>query len=147
MNTRHIKQAQKLLQMAESYEAFFYKLKEENYGQLQALVKGLMYQYPLQKLWVTEATHGILVKAIVVESDQREQGIGTAVMQALIEYSDLIQKPMALTPSRQYGGSVSRLNDWYKGLGFISNKGKKRDFRLPETMIRYPQKIGIPQDV
>lgn len=143
MNTRHIKQAQKLIQMAESYEAFFYKLQEENYGQLQALVKNLMYLYPLEKLWVTEATYGILVKAIVIDPDYREQGIGTKVMQAIIDYSDLTGKPLALTPSRQYGGTVSRLTDWYKGLGFIPNKGKKRDFRLPETMVRYPQKIGI----
>jgi hypothetical protein len=67
-------------------------------------------------------------------------------MQAIIDYSDLIGKPLALTPSRQYGGTVSRLTDWYKGLGFEMNKGKKKDFRLPETMIRYPKKIGVREN-
>jgi hypothetical protein len=48
--------------MAESYESFFYKLQEENYGQLADIVRRLTLLYPLKKLWVTEATYGILVK-------------------------------------------------------------------------------------
>lgn len=146
MNLRHIKKAQKLIQMAESYQSMFYKFQEENYGQLQALVKNLLRLYPIEKLWVKETTYGILIKAIVVKQDQREQGVGTDVMNALIEYSDLVQKPIALTPSKQYGGTVNRLIDWYKGLGFILNNGKNRDFRFPETMVRYPQKIGVSKN-
>lgn len=76
-----------------------------------------------------------------IVADERGQGAGSAYMQKLTDYADRNQKQIALTPSKDFGGSVSRLRKFYKGFGFVENKGRNKDFTTQESMIRYPQTI------
>ena len=80
----------------------------------------------------------ITLSRIIVPEDLREQGIGTQFMTDLISLADKLQYKIVLTPDDSFGGSKSRLKDFYKQFGFIHNKGKNRDFSHREDMYRNP---------
>lgn len=81
-----------------------------------------------------------------IVADERGQGAGSAYMQKLTDYADRNQKQIALTPSKDFGGSVSRLRKFYKGFGFVENKGRNKDFTTQESMIREPQPVEMSQE-
>jgi len=85
-----------------------------------------VYEYP---------TH-IELKRIVVPEDSRGMGIGTKVLEELIKYSQSVGKPIFTTPSSSFGGSKSRLVQFYKSFGFKPNSGPNRDFSSKESMVR-----------
>ena len=76
--------------------------------------------------------------SIVVPKDKRGQGLGSKVMKEIISWADQNDIIISLTPSGDLGSSVSRLKKFYSGLGFKLNKGRNKDFRTQNTMIRYP---------
>ena len=90
-------------------------------------------------LVVSDKNGIITVHKIVVPEDQRNQGAGTAVMQRLIDHAENSGKAIALTPSDDFDGSKSRLQSWYKQLGFSENKGRNKKFSTQETLVRLPQ--------
>jgi GNAT superfamily N-acetyltransferase len=69
----------------------------------------------------------------------RGQGVGSSFMEDLIKIADDNGWTITLTPSSSYGGNVTRLKSFYKGFGFIENKGQNRDFSHREDMYRSPQ--------
>lgn len=78
----------------------------------------------------------IKLHRIVVPKEKRGQGIGSKAIKHLHEYADKKGKLVALTPSKDFGGSVSRLKKFYKSHGYVENKGKNRDFSHTESMYR-----------
>ncbi len=76
---------------------------------------------------------------IVVPKDQRNQGLGTQVMDDLVKQADDIGATVTLSPSSDFGGNKERLKDFYKRFGFVQNKGKNKDFTIWESMYRTPQ--------
>jgi GNAT superfamily N-acetyltransferase len=94
---------------------------------------------------VSENNGVITLSKIVVPKDARGNGVGTQAMRTLNDYADATGQKVALTPDTTFGASsLSRLTNFYKGLGFTSNKGRSRDFSTQETMIRNP--IQAPSD-
>lgn len=89
-------------------------------------------------LFLSETPDGLRVSKIVVPKEARGQGIGTEIMQAIGEYAQQTGKPVALTPSTDFGGSMSGLTRFYRGLGFEPNTGRNKDFRFQDTMILNP---------
>jgi len=85
---------------------------------------------------VSETAERITVSRIV--ASKRGEGSGSRVMRALAEYADAVGKQIALTPSGDFGGTVSRLREFYTRLGFVENKGRNKDFGTREAMIREP---------
>jgi len=82
----------------------------------------------------------IHVSKIIVPEGERGQGLGTQVMQEIIDRADDIGFTVTLTPSTDFGGtSIARLKRFYKRLGFVENKGKNKDLSISETMFRLPQ--------
>lgn len=77
----------------------------------------------------------IVISRIVVPKSKRNEGIGTEVIEAIIDYADEQSKDVFVTPTGDFGGSTSRLAKFYKRFGFVPNKGKYRDFRTRESMI------------
>lgn len=81
--------------------------------------------------------HFVLSK-ITIPKDERGSGIGSKVMQKIIDFADEQGKDIRLTPSKDFGASsVSRLKKFYKGFDFVNKP--KSDFSSRETMIRYAQ--------
>jgi hypothetical protein len=73
---------------------------------------------------------------IIVPKANRNKGVGTSVMKDLIEHADKTGQTITLTPGSEFGGSVSRLKDFYKRFDFEKNK----DLGIKGTLIRFPKK-------
>lgn len=99
----------------------------------------LAAKYPNVALDVFESPKAIDLSRIVVPKEMRGQGVGSSVMQDLIDYADETGKQVRLTPSDAFGGNTARLKKFYKEFGFVENKGKNKDFTTMESMIRSPQ--------
>lgn len=109
-------------------------------GEVSELINSLEAQHPGLDLWMYISSGGNLVLSkIVVPKDQRSAGVGTAVMEVLTAFADKQGIPITLTPDNAYGGSVTRLQTFYRRFGFKPNKGRSRDYRYSETMIRRPK--------
>jgi predicted GNAT family acetyltransferase len=96
-------------------------------------------KYPDVKLDVFDNKNNINLNRIVVPKEMRGQGIGSQVMQDIVQYADDVKKPVTLTPSSDFGGNVNRLKDFYKQFGFVENKGKNKDFSTMDSMYRNPK--------
>ena len=97
--------------------------------------QALAGEYGIQ-LYLGDNGEGITISKIVVPEDQQNQGIGSQVMQEIVDYADSRGMPIALTPDDTYGGSVNRLEQFYRGFGFVPNKGRNKDYSFMETLIR-----------
>jgi predicted GNAT family acetyltransferase len=96
------------------------------------------------KLDLYEKNGVINLSKIEVPKEQRGSGIGTDVMNQIINYADSTGNKITLTPSTDFGGtSVSRLKDFYNKFGFVENKGKNKDFSTRETMYRSPEQSAL----
>ena len=86
-----------------------------------------------------DAKKGYVLSKIEVSGDERNAGQGTKEMQNIVDRMDREGAIIALTPDDAFGGNKNRLIKFYKRFGFVPNKGRNKDFRFRETMIRYPQ--------
>lgn len=84
------------------------------------------------------AKGALIIHKLVVKEEYRNQGHGTNFMNTICEIADVNKSIILLTPSKSYGGSVRRLNKFYRSFGFVKRKGY---FELPlASMIRLPKK-------
>jgi GNAT superfamily N-acetyltransferase len=109
------------------------------YNPVGMISNTLVAKYPNVALDVFESPKAIDLSRIVVPTELRNKGIGSNVMNDLIQYADETGKQIRLSPSSDFGGSPSRLRKFYKEFGFVENKGKNKDFTTRETMIRNPK--------
>jgi predicted GNAT family acetyltransferase len=85
----------------------------------------------------------IELSKIIVPEKWREKGLGTKVVQNIIDQADKAGKTVTLTPSKDFGGTKARLIKFYKGLGFVENKGKNRDYEIMDSMYRTPKEPDV----
>lgn len=91
-------------------------------------------------LYVSVRQGSITLHEIIVPKDRRKKGTGSSYMEELCNYADKIGSLVLLSPSKDFGASsVNRLKCFYKRFGFKENKGRNKDFRFSETMIRQPK--------
>lgn len=97
----------------------------------------------------TPESETLSLSKIVIPKEQRNKGIGTKVINDIIDYANSVNKKITLTPSTDFGGtSVKRLTDFYKSLGFVENKGKNKDFTIKDSMYRNPEaSLTIEEEV
>ena len=100
------------------------------------------YEDCLESLDIYENANSLILSKIVINENCRNEGIGTKVMNDLINYADKNNQIVALTPSKDFGGSVNRLIQFYKRFGFKMNKGANKNFEFRDTMLRYPIQKG-----
>lgn len=91
------------------------------------------------ELYPTEKTKMVYLTGFIVPPTVRKKGLGTAFMNDLINLADQDGWTITLSPSNSYGGTVSRLKEFYKRFGFVENKGQNRDFSHKEDMYRTPK--------
>jgi len=76
---------------------------------------------------------------VVVPAEQRGHGMGSAFMRDLTQAADADRATLALSPSSDFGGSKTRLVEFYRRFGFVPNKGRKIDYAISESMYRPPK--------
>ena len=78
---------------------------------------------------------------IQVPKHKQRQGIGSHVMRAINHYADHNKKTVTLSPEARGHGqpSKSKLVSFYKSHGYVPNKGRHKDYRFSDTMIRTPK--------
>jgi GNAT superfamily N-acetyltransferase len=118
-----------LLEMANPYE------EETMQHKVYALMDELELQYPIT-LWLSLSMGGIICVGSIIIKDKkdRNKGIGTKVMREICDFADTNNLRVALTPSNDFGGSVTRLKKFYAKFGFKRYKG----FDVRQTMMREP---------
>lgn len=76
---------------------------------------------------------------IEIERENRGRGFGTKAMEDLTALADHYGLLMTLSPSTDFGASSKeRLKRFYRRFGFVSNKGRHKDFTLSDAMYRLP---------
>lgn len=91
----------------------------------------------LTDLYIHPERNGALeLSRIEVSKESRSHGLGTKVMRELCFYADSLNLIIVLSVSEHKTG---RLISWYRDLDFHLNKGRNKDFRFTNLMIRYPQ--------
>lgn len=80
----------------------------------------------------------ISLSQLVVPKEARNKGVGTKFMQELTSIADEHQHTITLTPSSDFGGTKTRLVDFYKRHGFVTNSGSNKDYTISDTMYRKP---------
>ena len=98
----------------------------------------LKYGNKLDSIFIFEDPTSIELNQIIINKNNRNEGIGSEILQDVVNYSDRENKIVTLTPADDYGSSLSRLKKFYKRFGFVFNKGNNKDFRFRDSMIRYP---------
>lgn len=114
------------------------KQMAEVYNHIGMISQSLVAKYPNIALDIAESPKAIDLSRIVVPKEMRGQGVGSSVMQDLIDYADQTGKQVRLSPTSDFGGSPTRLKKFYKEFGFVENRGRNKDFSTRETMIRNP---------
>jgi GNAT superfamily N-acetyltransferase len=74
----------------------------------------------------------------VKDKTKRKQGLGTGLMQEITGLCDKYNLLCVLTPEATET-PMSVLLRFYKGFGFVPNKGRNKDFKYRAGMIRYPK--------
>jgi len=82
---------------------------------------------------------------VVPESDRRT-GIGSAVMRDLTAWADRTGSTLALSPTNEFGASITRLRSFYRNFGFRPNTGRNRDYSISESMVRPPAQAAAEQE-
>ncbi len=103
----------------------------------EAFLKALQQRYPDVELGLSfnPKLNRIDLHKIVVPKEKRKRGIGSAIMKELVDYAKQHGHTITLYPSAEFGGtSKNRLKDFYKGFGFVENKGRNKDFTLSDPM-------------
>jgi predicted GNAT family N-acyltransferase len=97
------------------------------------------YKDELIGLDIYEDGKSLKLSRIIINPEFRGSGVGTDIMNDLINYADKTKKIITLTPSGDFGGNKNRLVQFYKRFGFKMNKGVHKSYEYMDTMIRWPK--------
>lgn len=88
-------------------------------------------------LYLRRNPYHLELSKIVIPKDKRNSGIGTSIMNRIVQFADSHGLKMSLTPDTSFGGSSkTRLNKFYKRFGFVDNKGRNKDYEFSNSMLR-----------
>lgn len=79
--------------------------------------------------------NNIVLHSIVIERSQRNQGLGTQILNELCAFADTHGVTITLTPDSSLGGNLRKLKAFYKKFGFK----KYTECFFFESMIREPK--------
>lgn len=121
--------------------------EEEEYGMggVEQLEKKLLDKYKgLKTLFLTNNKGVLSVDMIEVNPNERSKGIGSNVINDIIEYADANNMEIRLNPAlkdeRKGTTSRNRLVRFYKSFGFIENTGRNIDYtKKSGSMYRLPK--------
>lgn len=108
---------------------------------IEELLNG-KYNDVLDELFISEKDDYLRLHSIIIKDEAKEGGFGTQIMEDIVKYADDNNKIVVLTASDSYGSSKNRLINFYKRFGFVPNKGRNKDYRFQDTMIREPKTMN-----
>jgi len=112
---------------------------------LQSITNRWKATVPGLVIFVYEKDDKIILSSLIVPKDFRNRGFGSQIMKDLTSYADSVGKRIELSPGTKdkYNGTTSRgrLVRFYKRFNFKENKGRNKDFRTSETMLRTPNEL------
>lgn len=110
---------------------------EESWDELS---DSLVLQHGLDRLFgiFDPDERHLSIDLIRVPENMRGHGRAAAAMRSIIRWADRHRITLTLSPTAEFGASKQRLERWYKSLGFVANKGRAKDFRFRDGMIRLP---------
>jgi predicted GNAT family N-acyltransferase len=97
------------------------------------------YEDCIEKLFIEEKESSIELNLIRIKPEKRGEGCATNIMNDLVDYANKTKKVIHLTPSKDFGSTIERLTEFYKRFGFVMNKGRYKDTRFRNTMIKRPE--------
>jgi len=122
----------------------WYKFSQDNTQeiqiQLQRLVESLKSQYPgldLHAYYAASADY-IELQNMSLPPEMQSQGIGTKVIQRIQELAQSFGKTIALSPQAD-PRKKGKLDKFYKGLGFVPNRGRNSDLRITPSRLWNPR--------
>lgn len=81
----------------------------------------------------------ITLHSLIIPKGKQRQGIGSQYMNDLKLLADKHNSRVVTSPSSDFGASKTGLMKFFKGHGFVENKGKNKDYSLSGTMYRTPE--------
>lgn len=102
---------------------------------LEDFIEDIKKQYPEVEIDAYETKNKIEIMKIEVSKDQRNKGIGTNIIKKIQDYASGVKKPIVIRPQAEKGYK-NKLNNFYKKLGFVDNKGKNIDFTLSSPVAK-----------
>lgn len=99
------------------------------------IIEDIKKDYPEIEIDAYENKYKIEIIKIKIPKHQRKQGIGSSVIKKIQDYARSIEKPIVITPEAEKGYE-NKLNNFYKKLGFVDNKGKNIDFTLSSPIAK-----------
>jgi len=96
-------------------------------------------------IYFEKANGSLFLSDLYIKEEFRGQGLGSKVMNSIIQFADNNNLPVVLIPEPDDEDvSPKQLVDFYKKFGFVLNKGKKTDYSFSDpfatTMYRLPKK-------
>lgn len=109
-----------------------------SFGTAPQIMDHFHEKYPEVDVVLSKSSYSdvLVLNRIITVPQAQGAGKASAVMRELTQIADDNGWRVALTPSSDFGGSKSRLIDFYKRFGFVQNKGRNRDFEISEDMYR-----------
>jgi hypothetical protein len=101
----------------------------------------LKNKYDLKKLYLSENLNEVSINNIIVNN--KNNGIGSAIIQEIIDYADKNNKKVLLNAEvNKAEGTTSknRLIKFYKRFSFVENKGRNIMYEVNYSMYRLPLK-------
>lgn len=96
---------------------------------MESLIDSIKNEYPFVKLSAYESNYRVELQMIEIPKEYRGRGIGTKIIKLLQNYAQSVGKPIVLRPEAERGRKKD-LEKFYKGLGFVDNKGSNIDHTL-----------------
>lgn len=96
-------------------------------------------------IYFEKSNGSLFLSDLYIKEEFRGQGIGTKIMNSIIEFADSNNLPITLIPEPDDDNiSPKQLISFYKKFGFVVNSGKKKDYAFSDpfatTMYRLPRK-------
>lgn len=114
------------------------KLKFQIQNELDTIIN--KYEALGMVCWIYLRHNGsIHVASIKIPNkSERKKGLGSKLMSEIVILCDKYKLLCTLTPANTET-PMTVLLQFYNKFGFVPNKGRNKDFRFMETMIRYPK--------
>ena len=110
------------------------------------LIKELGEIHPDVDAFLSIKGDQITLSELQMPKDIRGQGLGSRFMDILTAYADRNGMTIALTAAGDFGGSRAGQERFYKRFDFVENKGRNKDYRIGENMLRRPKDIRYSND-